>query len=377
MSSIYITDNSTQLTLTNQENSNIYNKKYTNTFALQKNLIYTSNKLFAIIPINTDKITIGTSNRFITNDNYNRNISFSSNVGIGISTPAFNLDVNGNINFTGSLYQNGNIFTINTSGGGGGSETSTNTSNNSNIVGYNTTVVDITSFQTSNSFNVNSSNFTNTHTCSYTKVFDDSELVIHVSFPYIINGYGSDEYSSRLEISSSDLNINPEYSQENKQLFIGYAAGGGTRSGTLSPIYHKTSISGSIITVTVQIRLVDANDSIDTNSCLFTITEKKPSSKLKLSNYLNFSDIPTIYSNVIKWNTSPNNENNIYYSVGNVGIGKSNPSFNLDVNGDINFSSSLKLNGCNLPFSFYTNTNVSASNAYFSYINNCNTFGYY
>ncbi len=40
----------------------------------------------------------------------------NGNVGIRTITPQFELDVNGNINFSGNLYQNGNIF----SGGGGG-----------------------------------------------------------------------------------------------------------------------------------------------------------------------------------------------------------------------------------------------------------------
>ena len=40
----------------------------------------------------------------------------SGNVGIGITNPNYDLDVGGNINFTGSLYQNGTPFV---SGGGG------------------------------------------------------------------------------------------------------------------------------------------------------------------------------------------------------------------------------------------------------------------
>jgi Chaperone of endosialidase len=80
------------------------------------------------------------------------------------------------------------------------------------------------------------------------------------------------------------------------------------------------------------------------------------------------SSLDIVYSNLITYQVLNNC---------NIGIGKENPSFKLDVNGDINFTSGLKLNGCNLPFSFYTNTNVIASNAFFSYINNCNNFAYY
>ena len=43
-------------------------------------------------------------------------ISRNGNVGIGDTTPSYKLDVAGDINFTGNLYQNGSAF----SGGGGG-----------------------------------------------------------------------------------------------------------------------------------------------------------------------------------------------------------------------------------------------------------------
>ena len=44
-------------------------------------------------------------------------ISSKGNIGIGNVIPAYKLDVTGDINFTGDLYQNGSLF----SGGGGGS----------------------------------------------------------------------------------------------------------------------------------------------------------------------------------------------------------------------------------------------------------------
>ena len=142
-----------------------------------------------------------------------------------------------------------------------------------------------------------------------------------------------------------------EYSQEHKQIFIGYAAGGGTRSTTLSPIYYKTALAGSIITITVQLRQIDSDDSIDTPSCLFIITEKKPSSKLIFSSYLNESDIPRVTSNMYISSNQLTNiltlyqnysngawgklNNNIFYNDGNIGIGINNPAEKLHVNGNI------------------------------------------
>jgi len=54
-------------------------------------------------------VEVGTSNLFVD--------TTTSRVGINTATPGYDLDVNGDINFTGTLYQNGSIF----SGGGGGS----------------------------------------------------------------------------------------------------------------------------------------------------------------------------------------------------------------------------------------------------------------
>lgn len=50
----------------------------------------------------------------------------NNRVGILNTSPAYTLDITGNVNFTGNLYQNGNIFT---SGGGGSSQWTTSGSN--------------------------------------------------------------------------------------------------------------------------------------------------------------------------------------------------------------------------------------------------------
>lgn len=50
---------------------------------------------------------------------------------------------------------------------------------------------------------------------------------------------------------------------------------------------------------------------------------------------------------VPKWNSTTNTfqNSNIYSNGGNIGIGRSNPNYNLDVNGDINFTGDLYQNG--------------------------------
>ena len=282
-------------------------------------------------------------------------------VGIGTVNPLCELDVVGEINCSNININKVNLidtFNSNVSIASNALINFTmktfNSLQNSNLIGYNSTLVDFKSFTTSNIFVVNSSIYTNTHTCTYTKFFEESELLIQADFPYKINGYGSDVYASRL-IITSDTNNSIEYSLEHEQIFIGYAAGGGTRSTTLSPLTHKTSILGKNITIKVQIRLVDSDDSIYTDKCVFIITEKKPSSRLIFSSYLNESDIPRVTSNLYlnsnqlsnvlknyqtndfgKWTSNTTNLNIYYDGIGKVGIGKSNPLYKLDVNGTFN-----------------------------------------
>ena len=290
-----------------------------------------------------------------------RNIYYEgldANIGIGTINPNYKLDVNGTINCS-ELYRNGT--SLENTLDNYVTETEllakeyVNSNNfrevvNSNVVGYNTTLVDFDALYSSNTYIINSSNYTNTHFCTYKKFFPDSELLIQAEFPYKINGFGSDHYASRLEVTS-DLIQNPEYSLEHEQIFIGYAAGGGTRSTTLSPINYKTAIQGTYVNINVQIKLIDSDDSIITDKCVFIITEKKPSSMLYFTNYINKSDIPKLTSNLYvshdkfaltlqsyqtnnygKWNC---NLSSIYYTDGNVGIGKENPQDKLDVNGNI------------------------------------------
>ena len=306
-------------------------------------------------------------------------------VGIGKTNPLYNLDVNGNINCSGLYINNNNFVSL-------VDNTIVETSNylfnyanfnfsnirNQSTFAYNSTIIDFYSHISSNSFIVNSSNYMDTHICVYHKKIFDSELLIQADFPYTIDGFGSDHYTSRLSITSEEI-VEHEYSLEHEQVFIGYAAGGGTRSTTLSPINHKTAILGNIITIKVEIRLLDSDDNLTTNSCLFVITEKKPSSKLILEKYITPNDVIDITSNLYinptqlnfilknyqtndygKW-LSNINTNTINYNLGNVGIGVSETSYKLDVNGEINCSN-IYINNNNILSIIDNNINNSSNN---------------
>jgi len=318
---------------------------------ITSNLYLNSNQLSNILKT-YQKNDIGVWNCNLITDS----ISYiKGNVGIGMTMPKYNLEVNSNIN-CGELYRNGiplqttllNYITSNDLAN------NIKTQINSNIVGYNTTLVDVEVIETSNVFIISSNDYTNTHTTSYKKFFDDSEIVIQVDFPYLINGFGTDSYASRLEVTSDIINI-PEYSIEHKQIFIGYAAGGGTRSTTLSPINHKTILKGNYINISVQLKLIDSDDSIYTDKCIFIITEKKNKKYLQFSNYVSEGDIPKLTSNLYinqQQLTSQINsygrwkliDNGINYDNGFVGIGINNPEEILHVNGNIIASGNILTN---------------------------------
>ena len=426
---LFINDVNISSIITGTSNLNI---NFSNLNNIESNIIQKLN-------INTDTIKIGTSNRFITNDNYDRDITFSKhlstsnlsinnyyssttslivnqmnntqniaefyndqhmavvinsngNVGINVINPRYDLDVGGDINCTNLNINNENLLSL----------VSTNinyTSNalydyttnrfidirNGHTYAYNSTLIDFTSIISSNVYTVSSSNFYDTHYCVYHKNLFDSELLIQADFPYIIDGYGSDHYASRLSITT-DVVVEPEYSLEHEQIFVGYASGGGTRSTTLSPINHKTAIAGDFVTIKVQLRLVDSDDSLTTKSCVFIITEKKPSSKLQFSKYIEESDVLGITSNIYvnqeqltsnlllyqkndygKW-LSNTSTKSIYYNYGYVGIGKTNPLYHLDVDGNINCSG-IYVNNNNVITSF-DNTINQTSNSLFNYASN-------
>ena len=94
----------------NHNNSNSEHIRVTNNDNLGMNMILTSSNTdikanFGIRWYNSGSTTL------VNNALVIRNLNGTNTVGIGTSTPSYTLDVSGNINFTGTLTQNGSTFT--------------------------------------------------------------------------------------------------------------------------------------------------------------------------------------------------------------------------------------------------------------------------
>jgi len=78
------------------------------------------------------------------------------------------------------------------------------------------------------------------------------------------------------------------------------------------------------------------------------IGHTSPNYKLDVSGDINFTgDIfkRGVVQTLSQWTTSAANTSKIYYNLGNVGIGKTNPNHTLDITGDINFTGEIFKNG--------------------------------
>ena len=223
---------------------------------LLKNLnisnIFTTSNVFEnkFNSINTDTIIQGSSNRFIVNDVYNRNITF-----------------------TGSL-------------------TSSNiTTSNLNVIG-DTTTFNTTIYQT-----------------EQLQVVNDTTATAMI-----------------VKQVNSNKNVAEFYYQNNELGFI-INSNGNLGIGITNPL-NKLDINGNINTSSISINNIDISTTITNNSNNAFINSSNFTYNTAISN-INYNDLlnePWI-----------NSGTNIYnFNSGNVGIGKSNPSTLLDVNGHIN-----------------------------------------
>jgi len=237
--------------------------------------------------------------------NFN-NLYIDQNVGIGTTDANYNLDVNGDVNFTGTIYQNGQPFTADK--------------------------------------------------WSVANVDD-----IYYSIGNV--GIGTNNPAYNLDVDG-DFNFSGDIYQ-NGQLFTGsqwittnttelYYNTGNVGVGTTNPNYtldvlgdinytSNLSKNGVVLGEWVKNTL---DNNIYYTEAFVGIGTNNPAYNLDVDGDFNFSG--DIYQNGqlftgSQWITT--NTTELYYNTGNVGVGTTNPNYTLDVLGDINYTSNLSKNG--------------------------------
>ena len=376
-------------------NNEIFIKNTNISNIIDSNITLNSNSINTKINnLNTDIIPIGTNNRFIVNDVYNRDILFtqflnSSNIitsnlsVIGNSTvlnttvyQTEQLQVFNNTTYSALIIKQinatQNVF-----------ETYSNNQQNFIINAIGNVGIANNNPQykldINGSLNINDDLYIKNANISNIiddKIANTSNILInynnHINNPSLSSVAASGNYNNC--INNLWINNNNNIYNTNSG-FVGI--------GKTNPLY-KVDINGDIESTEYFIKGINISNIID-NKILFT------------SNYSNLINRPILsavatsgdYNNLLNkpsngvsdynqlsnmpWiNSSSNiyNLNNL-----NVGIGKTNPQYKLDVVGDININTSLRISNSIVPFSTYSNTNIIASNATFNYSNA--SHGYY
>jgi len=455
----------------NYDNSNII---YSNV------LLNSSNSLINSIndkynSLNTDIIPIGSSNRFITNDIYNRNINFTgvlnasniitSNLSVIGDTSVFNTTIyqteqlqvvndttatamivkqmNSNYNICEFYYNNNLGFLINSNGNIGIGVTNPlqklDVLGTINTIGMNIGGIDITTIITSNDTYTSNQTFTNVSNNNYSisnisfnyssnssnslfinkqNVLTNSSILLgigsNISNLNYSNLYNTPDLSvytttTSLNTTSNNLysnlsNIDFGFSNNNFRFssnsIYGIIASNYQWTTTGNNIYLNVSGNAGIGSL-IPTEKLDINGNINTTELFIKkgnisnifITSNVFENRSNTS-YSNLSNLDYISSNNCITYTNNKTANlgsggggvltssfwiqtgisNIY-TMCNIGIGTANPQSKLDIIGDINYTGSLKMNNIILPFSTMSNTNIIASNAYFSNVNN--SYGYY
>ena len=296
------------------------------------------------------------------------NITNNSNgfVGIGTTNPQSNLDVVGNVGIIGFLDMNNsnisnaniintkilNISNIIMDNNGTflkkdgtqfyASRWTSNGNNiyfNSGFVGIGSTIpqtpldvignVGIKGFLDMKNSNISNANIINSKTLNVGNIIVENSGTI-------IRKDGTPFYASRWSSNGNNIYYNSG--------FIGI---GTTNPQTPLDVNGKVSIKG-----TLNMNNSNISNAIFINSKTLNISNIV----LENSGLITRQDGTLIASS--QWNTSPLNPNNIYYTLGNVGIGTTNPKSTLDIVGDINFTGNIKYNNSNI-FVFSSNIDTT------------------
>ncbi len=363
----------------NYNNCNYYPVSFNNSndisdIIYNNDLIASSNILNTKIDnINTDTIQLGTNNRFIINDTYNRNITFTQNL-TSSNIITSNLNVIGDtttINTT--VYQTEQLQVINNTAYPALYIKQLNSSynisefykdtqllflinSNGNIgIGVNNPnyTVDINGSLNSGSILIKGTNISN---IIDNKIAITSNIIVNYS--NLINK----PLLSTVAISGNynDL-INKIWDSDNNNIYNLNI--GNIGIGTNNPQY-KLDINGSLnVNTDIFINNTNISNIIDnkiTNNSNILVNYSSLINKPLLStvalsgSYTDLIDKPATMEGTSNFNdliNKPwiNNNNNIYNTnIGNVGIGISNPQYKLDINGSLNTNNEIYVKNVNI-----------------------------
>jgi len=371
----------------------IDNKNITNS-----NLIKTK-----ITSLNTDTIPIGINNKFIVNNVYNNNIIFTKNVTtsnliasnlnvIGDST-TYNttvyitkkVEINNNTNYTSlkisqlnstknvcEIYNNNSqlAFFINSNGNIGifnGNPSykldingSLNTSQEILIKGTNISNIIDNKLLSSSNILINYNNFINKpnlNTIATSGNYNDL-----LSKPFIISGNNIYNNINNIGIGISNtsykLNINGSLNTSQELLIKG--------TNISNIIDNKITNTSNILINYSNIINRPVLKTVATSGSYYDLINTPNN----ISDYKQLSNIP------FSFNTT--NSNLIYNtSNGNLGIGSTIPNYKVSINNNFNYNGNMRISNVLVPFSYYSNTNITTSNGTFNYITNNNLYGYY
>ena len=334
----------------------------------------------------------------IPNNNLGVVINSNGNIGIGVTNPLQKLDILGTINTTGMNIGNIDINTIITSNDTYTSNTLISNVSNFNYINSNTnynysnnlftTKQNIITSSTillgigSNITNINYSNLSNIPDLSVyttTTSLNTTSNNIYSNLSNIDYGYSNSNFVYSSNRITGIITNNYQWTTTGNNIYLNLSGNAGI--GSLIPS-EKLDINGNMNTTEILIKKSNISNIFITSN----VFENRSN-----TSYSNLSNLDFISSNncIIYTNNRTtglsgggisssywiqNGTSNIY-SMSNIGIGTTNPLSKLDIVGDINYTGSLKINNTIIPFSTMSNTNIIATNATYSNVNN--SYGYY
>ena len=264
--------------------------------------IYLTNPTTGLV-VNSN-LNVGTGDLFVD--------ATTGRIGAGTTTPGYDLDVNGDINFTGGIYQNGTLYSTTSDG--------TPWATDGSIVYY-----------TSGSVGVGTS---------------QPDATLHVE--------GNAFVSSNLEVGTANLfvdtitgNVGIGKTNPGTELDIvgTMRLGDGVRVADLSILPQ----SGMLAIQGTGLEVGTANLFVDTTTGRIGAGTATPGYNLDVNGDINFTGDfyknGTLYTSIIGSTPWATLDSNVYYTAGSVGVGTSTPEFTLDVDGDINFSGNVTKEG--------------------------------